>query len=110
MAFVVTAGPLCPTIFQGMTEIGRAGLWVKNIGHNCNWHRLTLEFQEPRGKGARGYDVEIQRNSFKDLAEAMIRTDREAAIKAFGAALQSDATQENVWWPGAPAAESAKAA
>lgn len=93
MPFVVKAGPMEPDHFHGMNEIGHAGLIVENLGHEGDWNQLSLRFTEPRGYGKRCFNIEVGWDEFKNLAEAMIRTDRTAAIKAFGAALQMDASE-----------------
>ena len=103
MAFVVTAGPFRPNHIRGMTELGLADLVVENVGANSDRHKLSLGFVEPRGTGDRRYEIEIERAAFRNLAEAMIRTDREAALKAFGAALQANIFEridrQNGWRP-----------
>lgn len=77
-----------------------AGLGVEDEGdQKCPRCYLILGFEdEPRGFGPRQYEIIIQSSSFQDLAEGMIRADREAAIKAFGAALMAD-TSQGYWRP-----------
>lgn len=99
MTFAVHAGPV---MGWSTTQIGEAGLYVDNIGHNCDYYRLSLAFCDPRGTGKRRYTIEIEPGDFKALAVAMIQTDRDAAIKAFGAALQADSVpieQHKRWSP-----------
>jgi hypothetical protein len=108
MAFVVYAGPS-----SGRSQkINEAGLKVESIGpQGPPYHHYTLFLcfgEEKFGKQKRvedrkyrGYEIRIEPSSFRDLAEGMIRADREAALKAFGAALQVDTTNtRSVWFPG----------
>jgi hypothetical protein len=99
MKFAVHAGPS-----QGWQreEIASAGLFVENGGHNCDHYRLSMSFDDPRAAGKREYTLRIDPDTFKALAIAMIRTDRDEAIKAFGAALQADPVpieQHKRWSP-----------
>src|SRR5271156_1233888 len=70
-------------------QIGTAGVIVENNGLDGNHFRLWLTFGEARGFGNSHYRMEIEPESFRALALAMIRADRDEAIKAFGAALQA---------------------
>jgi hypothetical protein len=94
MSFTVCAGPRNPTNFTQTEKIGTAELYVRNNDFSTLNHlTLSLDFSEPRGTGNRDYQIQIKPDSFKSLAEGMILADREMAIKAFGAALQADATK-----------------
>jgi hypothetical protein len=70
-------------------KIGTAGIIVRNYS-NCHHYTLWLSFNAPRGYGDSSFELNIQPESFEHLALAMIRTDRDTAIKAFGAALQAE--------------------
>jgi hypothetical protein len=106
MAFVVYAGP----VMSGYPkEIGNAELRVESNQQVPPHHyTLFLRFVEERfgeqkrfeDQKYRAYEIRIEPSSFQHLAEGMIRADREAALKAFGAALQVDTTkQRSVWFP-----------
>ena len=101
MTFIVRGGP---SVGAGwMHQFGTAGLTIENVGLNCDSYKLSLGFAEPRGYGDRCYEIEIKPEGFRDFAAAMIRTDRESAIKAFGAALQTDVSErierDRIWRP-----------
>jgi hypothetical protein len=85
MAFLVSGGP---RLGGRMDGVGEARLWIEDVGLDGTCYRLHVGFAEPRGYGDRCYQIQITPESFKTLAEAMIRRDRDEAIKAFGAALQ----------------------
>jgi hypothetical protein len=95
MTLIVSAGPC---LSGAMDTIGRAGLWVEDIGLDGICRRLKIDFVEPRGYGDRRYRIQVNADSFKALAEAMIRADREQAIRAFGAALQTDPQMSERHW------------
>jgi len=46
-------------------------------------------FREPSGSGRSRLEIRINQDSFSELAQAMMRADPTAAIKAFGAAMQT---------------------
>jgi hypothetical protein len=99
MTFAVQAGPV---MGFGTKQIADAGLYVENVGHNCDWYQLSLSFCDPRGTGNRRYIIEIDPSDFKALAVAMMRANRDEAIKAFGAALQAEPVpieQRHRWSP-----------
>jgi hypothetical protein len=103
MAFVVYAGPSSAAYLK---EIRNAELRVESIEEVPPYH-YTLKFRFAEQKfgdqsdSYRAYEIRIEPSSFRDLAEGMIRADREAALKAFGAALQVDTTKQRpVWFPG----------
>jgi hypothetical protein len=64
-------------------DLGDAVVWV-----DSETQRLGIAFHALRGTGKSHYDMYVEPVSFRDLAEAMVRADREEAIKAFGAVLQ----------------------
>jgi hypothetical protein len=65
-----------------------------------------LSFSDERGYGRSRFQIGILPDSFADLAQAMMHTDPEAAIKAFGAALQEGIPEpverDKAWTPGLP--------
>jgi len=71
-------------------EIGTAGVYVNNCGLDCDYFRLSLAFSDERGFGRSTYSLHIDPDGFEALAVAMMRTNRDAAIKAIGVALQAD--------------------
>jgi hypothetical protein len=63
----------------------------EKLGEAAIWFRrgvVELTFSESRGLGNRTYHLRIKSADFKMMAEAMMRSNSELAIKAFGAALQ----------------------
>ena len=63
---------------------------------------VGLWFFEPKGFGLSRYDLSVDSGSFEILAQAMIHANRDAAIKAFGVALQADVPEPLAeWYPAA---------
>src|SRR3954464_9762268 len=69
------------TVFPGK-KLGEANIRVEYGG-------VELVFAAERGYGDSHYDLRIHPASFEELAHAMMQADPNAAIKAFGAALQA---------------------
>lgn len=87
-------------------QIDTCAITVENVGEyvdlNRDVHRLRLRFNEPRTYGPLRYAIDIEADSFRTLALAMVQADREAAISAFGAALQAEPVKierEKNWLP-----------
>ena len=53
------------------------------------WPKPTLRFHDPRGCVNPGFKIVIEPESFEELAKEMIRTNEDAAIRAFIAALRA---------------------
>ena len=110
MALVVSGGP---HLGGSMSGVGEAHLWVEDVGlDGTPYYRLNISFREARGYGDRDYKIRINHDSFKALAEAMIRANREEAIRAFGAALQVNVAAQPTdrYWSPATTAEPKAAA
>jgi hypothetical protein len=54
---------------------------------------VDFYFFEGRGDGRSCYHGSLRPDNFEEMARAMMAADREAAIKAFGAALLQDAPE-----------------
>lgn len=78
---------------RGDQSLGDAVVVVESRGENSKNHLLWIGFHAERGTGKSDYDMLIEPSSFRGLAEAMIRANREEAIKAFGTALQLDSPE-----------------
>jgi len=53
-------------------------------------NRLDFEFSMPsKGGGVTEVSLQVSPDSFEDVAKAMLTADEDAAIRAFGTALQS---------------------
>jgi hypothetical protein len=61
---------------------------------------LTLNFSEPRGTGHTVYEARVSPENFTDLARAMMQSDPDAAMRAFGEALRNGLPERrDVWIP-----------
>jgi hypothetical protein len=75
----------------GMSGYGRE--ITNNAGLRVERGMVAIRFSPEPSR----FVVLISSDSFKDIAQAMMRADRGAAIKAFGAAMQASAAWFNLF-------------
>jgi hypothetical protein len=75
---------------------------LKDAVISVEYGRVKIGFVQPRGFGNSDFDLHVLPDSYADLARAMLYADFNAAMRAFGTALQESVRSEppkEVWVP-----------
>jgi hypothetical protein len=75
---------------------------LKDAVISVEYGRVKIGFVQPRGFGNSDFDLHVLPDSYADLARAMLYADFNAAMRAFGTALQEGVRSEppkEVWVP-----------
>ena len=75
-------------VFRNGVFANGGGATVDNVVIRVEYGRLNLVFDDARGFGKSRYEVGIRPEHFEVVAQAMMQTDPEAAMRAFGSALK----------------------
>jgi hypothetical protein len=88
---------------EGLAGSSRPTKIAERVGICVEYGQLRLSFSEERGYGRSLFQIGVRPDSFADLAQAMMHANREAAIKAFGTALQNGIPEptegDTIWTP-----------
>lgn len=90
-------------------NVHREGARLTGRSRQIDKARIRVEFgavgliftSNPNGTNDSLFELYVQTDSFRDMAEAMMQANPTEAIKAFGAALEAGIPElREVWYPG----------